>query len=179
MTGSAPSFQWARERVEKCEREHHNCRSHFIRSDSQRYLPKRIIDVQARDKGVMQLILSDQIRSDNIVEYAALSHCWGTTVKSELREDNEETMKTIMIETLDPNFRDAVDRTYKMGIKYLWIDSLCIKQRTKEWEEESGDMGLDYARAKVLISATAPENSQGGCYKRRDLFPYDCILCSN
>ncbi|EXA35764.1 hypothetical protein FOVG_12913 [Fusarium oxysporum f. sp. pisi HDV247] len=180
MTGSETSFLWAREMVEKCERQHHNCRNRFIRSDSRRYLPKRLIDVVARDKGVVQLLLSDQIKpGSGIVEYAALSHCWGTTVKSELREDNEETMKTILIETLDPNFRDAVDITYKMGIKYLWIDSLCIMQRTKEWEEESGDMGLVYARAKVVISATASKNSQGGCYKPKDLFPYDCVLCSN
>ncbi|KAH7240370.1 heterokaryon incompatibility protein-domain-containing protein [Fusarium redolens] len=166
MTGSKPSFRWAREMVEKCEREHQNCRNHFIRSDSQRYLPKRLIDVRARDKGVIQL-------------YAALSHCWGTTVMSELRDDNQETTKTILIEGLDPNFRDAVDITYKMGINYLWIDSLCIMQRSKEWEEQSGDMGLVYARAKVVISATASKNSQGGCYKPKDLFPYDCVLCSN
>ncbi|KAK2930745.1 Heterokaryon incompatibility [Fusarium oxysporum f. sp. vasinfectum] len=144
-----------------------------------RYLPKRLIDVGARDKGAIQLVLSDQIGSDNIVEYAALSHCWGTTVKSELRGDNEETMKTILTETLDSNFRDAADITYKLGIKYLWIDPLYIKQRTKEWEEESGDMGLVYARAKVVMSATASKNSQGGCYKPKDLFPYDCVLCSN
>ncbi|KAF4947843.1 hypothetical protein FGADI_10122 [Fusarium gaditjirri] len=179
MTGSETSFKWARDMVEKCEREHQHCRNHFIRSASQRYLPKRLIDVQAREKGVIQLVLSDQIKSDNIVEYAALSHCWGTTVKSELRKDNEETMKTALIETLDPNFQDAVDIAYKMGSKYLWIDSLCIMQRTKQWEEESGDMGLVYARANLVISATASKNSEGGCYKRKDLFPYDCVLCSN
>ncbi|CVL07044.1 related to tol protein [Fusarium proliferatum] len=179
ITGSEASFQWARDIVEKCEREHHNCRNHFIRPTSQRYLPKRLIDVQAREKGVIQLVLSRTLKLDSVVEYAALSHCWGTTVKSELRKDNEETMKTILIETLDPNFRDAVDITYKMGIKYLWIDSLCIMQRTQEWEEESGDMGLVYARAKVVISATASKNSEGGCYKPKDLFPYDCVLCSN
>ncbi|KAJ4050591.1 hypothetical protein NW761_005386 [Fusarium oxysporum] len=180
MTGSEASFLWARERIEKCEREHHHCRNHFIRSDSQRYLPKRLIDVQARDKGVVQLVLNEQIKSDHdVVQYAALSHCWGKTVTSELREDNEETMKTILIETLDPSFRDAVDITYKMGIAYLWIDSLCIKQRTKEWEEESGDMGLVYARAKVVISATVSKDSQGGCYKPKDLFPFDCVLCTN
>ncbi|KAF5580305.1 tol [Fusarium subglutinans] len=180
ITGSGPSFRWAREIIEKCEREHHNCRNHFIRSASQRYLPKRLIDVQSRDKGVVQLLLSGEIQpAENIVEYAALSHCWGATVKSELREDNGETTKTILIETLDPNFRDAVDITYKLGIKYLWIDSLCIMQRTKEWEEESGDMGLVYARAKVVISATASKNSEGGCYKPKDLFPYHCVLGSN
>ncbi|KAF5705126.1 hypothetical protein FGLOB1_8157 [Fusarium globosum] len=179
ITGSEASFQWARDIVEKCEREHHNCRNHFIRPTSQRYLPKRLIDVQAREKGVIQLVLSRTLKLDSVVEYAALSHCWGATVKSELRKDNEETMKTILIESLDPNFRDAVDITYKMGIKYLWIDSLCIMQRTQEWEEESGDMGLVYARAKVVISATASKNSEGGCYQPKDLFPYDCVLCSN
>ncbi|KAF5244803.1 hypothetical protein FANTH_7627 [Fusarium anthophilum] len=179
VTGSGASFRWAREIIEKCEREHHNCRNHFIQSTSQRYLPKRLIDVQSRDKGVVQLLLSGEIPPENLVEYAALSHCWGATVKSEFREDNEEMMKTILIDTLDPNFRDALDITYQLGIKYLWIDSLCIMQRTKEWEEESGDMGLVYARAKVVISATASKNSEGGCYKPKDLFPYDCVLCSN
>ncbi|RBR13545.1 hypothetical protein FVER53590_08496 [Fusarium verticillioides] len=178
-TGSEASFLWAREMVDKCEREHHHCRNHVIRSTSQRYLPKRLIDVQSRRQGAIQLALSKSLESDRIVEYAALSHCWGMTVKSELRKDNEETMKTILIETLDPNFRDAVDITYRMGIKYLWIDSLCIMQRTEEWEEESGDMGLVYARAKVVISATASKNSDGGCYQPRDLYPYDCVLCAN
>ncbi|KAF5643551.1 tol [Fusarium tjaetaba] len=178
-TGSEASFLWAREIVDKCEREHHNCCNHFIRSTSQRYLPKRLIDVQSRGQGAIQLVLSKTLESDRTVEYAALSHCWGTTVKSELRKDSEETMKTIMIETLDPSFRDAVDITYRMGIKYLWIDSLCIMQRTEEWEEESGDMGLVYARAKFVISATASKNSDGGCYQPRDLYPYDCVLCAN
>ncbi|KAF5680270.1 hypothetical protein FDENT_8473 [Fusarium denticulatum] len=178
-TGAEASFLWAREIVDKCEREHHNCRNHFIRSTSQRYFPKRLIDVQARGQGVIQLVLSETLKSERAVEYAAFSHCWGTTVKSELRKENEETMKTIRIETLDPSFRDAVDITYRMGIKYLWIDSLCIMQRTEEWEEESGDMGLVYARAKVVISATASKNSDGGYYRPKDLFPYDCVLCSN
>ncbi|KAF5592919.1 tol [Fusarium pseudocircinatum] len=40
-------------------------------------------------------------------------------------------------------------------------------------------MGLVYARAKVVISATASKNSEGGCYKPKHLFPYDCVLCSN
>ncbi|PNP74270.1 hypothetical protein FNYG_12319 [Fusarium nygamai] len=52
-------------------------------------------------------------------------------------------------------------------------------QRSEEWEEESGDMGLVYARAKVVISATASKNSDGGCYQPRDLYPYDCVLCTN
>ncbi|KAF4495333.1 tol [Fusarium agapanthi] len=121
MTGSGASFRWAREIIEKCEREHHNCRNHFVRFASQRYLPKRLIDVQSRDKGVIQLLLSGQIR---------------------------------------PEISVNMLRSVTAG------------------EEESGDMGLVYARAKVVISATASKNSEGGCYKPKDLFPYDYVLCS-
>lgn len=180
ITSSKSDIDWAKSMVAKCERDHDYCRNLFIPSDRRRYVPKRLIDVRFRNTGSVRLVLGEKISAgDDAIQYAALSHCWGTTVKCELTENNRESMETIEIETLDQNFRDAVDITYKMGIGYLWIDSLCIMQRSEEWEEQSADMGLVYARAKCIISATASENSRGGCYKRQDLFPYDCSLCSS
>ncbi|UPK96897.1 hypothetical protein LCI18_007832 [Fusarium solani-melongenae] len=176
-TGSKASMSWAQELIARCEKDHDHCRNRFIPSENQQYLPKRLIDVRSKNKGVVQLLSSDDISDGEHVQYAALSHCWGDTVKCELRKDNEETLRTILIDRLDRNFREAVEITYNLGIDYLWIDSLCIMQCTEEWEQQSGDMGLVYARAKCVISATASKNSDGGCY-RTQLPPYDCVLCS-
>ena len=85
----------------------------------------------------MRLVLGEEIGSkdDTTIQYAALTHCWGGTVESELTEGNHEALQTIPIESLDRNFRDAVDITHKMGLDFLWIDLLYIIQRTAEWEK--------------------------------------------
>ena len=85
-------------------------------------------------------------------------------------------MQTMPVETLDPNCRHAVAITRSMAVDYLRIDSICIVQRSKEWEEQSGEMGLIYANAKCVVSATASRNSNGGCYQRKDVFQEDCVL---
>jgi hypothetical protein len=42
-------------------------------------------------------------------------------------------------------FRDAFDLSNRLGISYLWIDSLCIIQDDDEdWQRESSSMGLVY-----------------------------------
>ncbi|KAH7370060.1 hypothetical protein BKA65DRAFT_386907, partial [Rhexocercosporidium sp. MPI-PUGE-AT-0058] len=43
--------------------------------------------------------------------------------------------------TLPATFRDAVVITRLLGVKYLWIDSLCIIQdQLSDWEHESAKM---------------------------------------
>ncbi|RMZ90328.1 hypothetical protein DV736_g2458, partial [Chaetothyriales sp. CBS 134916] len=54
--------------------------------------------------------------------YAALSHCW-------LRED-------------------AISACRRIGVQYLWIDSLCIVQNVRDdWKREAADMNNVYANA--------------------------------
>ncbi|KAH8598227.1 hypothetical protein B0O99DRAFT_495675, partial [Bisporella sp. PMI_857] len=48
----------------------------------------------------------------------------------------------------------------KLGIRYLWIDSLCIRQDSKEdWQVESQRMGTYYSNCTVCIAATGSANS--------------------
>jgi hypothetical protein len=72
-------------------------------------------------------------------QYAALSHCWGISKSLELKNDNEALMKqSVPWDSLPQTYRDAVSVCRKLGINYLWIDSLCIRQDDKQdWDREA------------------------------------------
>jgi hypothetical protein len=96
-------------------------------------------------------------------------------VKVKLTKDNLDIVKSIETHTLPENFRDAVVITRQLGVRYVWIDSLCIVQDDAlEWEVQSTKMGLVYANARCVISATASKDSAGGCFLPRVLRYNDC-----
>ncbi|PVH93058.1 heterokaryon incompatibility, partial [Periconia macrospinosa] len=50
--------------------------------------------------------------------------------------------------SLPRTFQDAIGLARKLGILFLWIDSLCIVQDDKrDWEEQSADMANIYQNA--------------------------------
>lgn len=70
--------------------------------------------------------------------------------------------------TLPKTFRDAIEVTRNIGIKYIWIDSLCIAQDDQEdWERESSTMASVYERCYLNISATDSNDSTGGCFLKQ------------
>jgi len=101
--------------------------------------------------------------------YVTLSHCWGnsqpfTTTHATLFD----RMSSIDINGLPKSFRDAITITRKIGIAYLWIDSLCIIQNdTRDWERESAKMAEVYGNSYVTLAATAsPDGSKGMLFAR-------------
>jgi hypothetical protein len=65
-------------------------------------------------------------------------------------------------------FQDAVGITKIIGLRYLWIDSLCIIQDDrKDWEKESATMGLIYERAHLTIAGSHACDSRFGCFYKR------------
>ncbi|KAF7558110.1 hypothetical protein G7Z17_g80 [Cylindrodendrum hubeiense] len=84
-------------------------------------------------------------------KYTALSHCWGGKVPEiTLRQNTLDALKqSISIAELPKNFQDAITVTRGIGIRYVWIDSLCILQDSvQDWRDESIAMGLVYAHAR-------------------------------
>ena len=70
---------------------------------------------------------------------------------------------TIPLRHLPANFRDAISITQQLGIQYLWIDSLCIIQDSKDdWEAESKNMRYIYREVVVTIAASASGRSTDG-----------------
>jgi hypothetical protein len=56
-----------------------------------------------------------------------------------------------------------------LGIRYLWIDSLCIVQNDREdWEREAPKMADIYGNSFLTLSATAASNSSEGLFPAND-----------
>ncbi|KAJ9621601.1 hypothetical protein H2203_007088 [Taxawa tesnikishii (nom. ined.)] len=66
---------------------------------------------------------------------------------------------------LPETFRDAIQITRALGIRYLWIDALCIVQGDKEdWTREAAAMAAVYGSSRVTISALDSEDSMKGLF---------------
>jgi hypothetical protein len=86
---------------------------------------------------------------DPPAKYAALSHCWGlypllTTTTSNISSHSSRPpgRSGIPLSSLPRTFRDAILIKRALGLRYLWIDSLCIIQDSDvDWEREWALMG--------------------------------------
>ena len=136
-------------------------------------LPTRVIDIGPPDQPEIPRLFQTNGRKGH---YIALSHCWGgqepgrrplTTTSASL----PERLKGIPLDTMPKTFKDAIAITKAIGLRYLWIDSLCIIQDDrKDWEMESATMGLIYERAHLTIAASHAYDSRFGCFYKRE-FP--------
>lgn len=128
-------------------------------------LPTRIIDV-GKDGSEPRLVSSV---SNQRGRYVALSHCWGgmQPVQTKRQDGSLDryTKQGIPMASLPKTFYDAVIITRKLGIHYLWIDSLCIIQDDEEdWQRESGRMSTLYWNSTITVSATGARDSTQGCF---------------
>lgn len=56
--------------------------------------------------------------------------------------------------------------TRRLGLKYLWIDSLCILQDSLEdWRHEGSSMAEIYSNSYITLAATNAMGSAGGFYR--------------
>lgn len=131
------------------------------------FAPKRLLDLGLiRDTGNLKLVQSRDIQSERPV-YVTLSHCWGSSPRSSIKTTSsnlKERTREILFANLPLTFQDAVQITRDLEVQYLWIDSLCIIQDSREdWEEEVATMGQVYARSLITLTASMSRNSDGGC----------------
>lgn len=74
----------------------------------------------------------------------------------------------IHVADLPRTFRDAVQVTRSLGVRYLWIDSLCIVQDDpQDWDAESKLMEQVFSSAYVTISASCSSGTDDGFLKPR------------
>jgi hypothetical protein len=145
--------------VKQCN-EHSNCVAELPP------LPARVIDVGDEANGYCVKLCETGGETER---YICLSHCWGkvdhfTTTKASF------TMHTtnISFDKLPKSFRDAIAITRILGIRYIWIDSICICQDDGEdWERESAKMTSIYMNSYLTIAASAAKDSSIGCFLPR------------
>ncbi|KFA73094.1 hypothetical protein S40288_02745 [Stachybotrys chartarum IBT 40288] len=140
--------------LDECKHNHH----HEL-SDSQ-FMPTRLLEV-GKDTNTVCLRVSEI----PFAEYTCLSHCWGTSrMRLQLTGDTLSKLTAgIDANELPQTFQDAVWVTRQLGIRYIWIDSLCIVQDSREdWTRESSLMGEVYKNSAVTLAADRATGSNAG-----------------
>ncbi|XTI82127.1 HET-domain-containing protein [Cenococcum geophilum] len=127
-------------------------------------LPKRLIDVSPQDSQTQVALYESAGQTGR---YACLSHCWGDS--QSLCKSTEATLErnkqAIEWGLLPATFRDAIEFTRRLGLRYLWIDSICIIQDSSDdWIEQSALMADIYGRAYVTLCATSSASDDNGCF---------------
>ncbi|KAK8061210.1 heterokaryon incompatibility protein-domain-containing protein [Apiospora hydei] len=122
-------------------------------------LPSRLLHI--KDEGARLSVIAT---SNQTVNYVALSHCWGSVQRMTLTKDSFDLLKEgVETSSLPQSFQDAIWLTHRLGIQYLWIDSLCILQDSlQDWVHESARMRDVYENAWVTIAASKASCSVEG-----------------
>lgn len=157
-SASDTRLEWIQTRLDECSK------SHDCWSPTSTEKPTRLWEVE-KDRLVLRSNLDVQ-------EYATLSHRWGKSSSAiiKLLKDNFDqfTLSGVALGSLSQTFRDAVDLCRRLGIRYIWIDSLCIIQDDpQDWLQESTCMASTYANAFIGIFAGHAEDGDGGLYSDR------------
>jgi hypothetical protein len=153
---SAEAFQWIQEHFNACLQSHDRCTRNGTLQ-----MPLRLLEI-AGVKSPVKLIE----RPSSNVPYICLSHRWGQlgmlkTLKSTLARNKKE----IEWSSLPMTFQDAIEITFRLNTKYLWIDALCIIQDDlDDWRREAATMCDVYEGARLTIAATRADDTHPGCF---------------
>ncbi|KAF2176560.1 HET-domain-containing protein, partial [Zopfia rhizophila CBS 207.26] len=141
-------------------------------------LPTRLVDVGSPDgSDPPKLIATNEIKFPNPsnVKYLALSYCWG---EDWFLKTTATTIHTLMLsipwDELSKTVRDAIMVARRLGIQYLWVDSLCIIQggdtvALSDWQTESAKMQHIYGGAVLTVAAAHAATAQDGLFHQREL----------
>ncbi|KAF2019848.1 HET-domain-containing protein [Aaosphaeria arxii CBS 175.79] len=140
---SDESILWAKSMLHRCSNEHPGCPN-----DKPVPLPTRVVEIM--ENGKLRLAT----KQPNAL-YATLSYCWGGPQRFQTtKETLSAKSKMFDIDELPKTLQDAVLLTHKLGMRYIWIDSLCIIQDDEEDKsKELADMARYYSMAHVTICA--------------------------
>jgi hypothetical protein len=139
------------------------------RSPAQAVPAFRCIDLEQDCLVLLRDVTEDALR------YAALSYVWGRA------ESDDDFFKTLAenittreapgffardenCERLPRTIRDAMTVVRQLGLRYLWVDSLCIVQDGSgdDWLEAIRKMDIVYGAAYVVICASGSHNAFAG-----------------
>ena len=89
-------------------------------------LPTRVIDVGTDEEPIEPRL---HISNGDRQLYTTLSHCWGKKLPARtMRNTLDSFLTSIPLHEMPKTYLDAFSITRGLGLRYLWIDSLCIIQ---------------------------------------------------
>ncbi|KAF4538958.1 Heterokaryon incompatibility protein [Lasiodiplodia theobromae] len=144
----------------------------------QEWYPDRLLDLEEVKCAIGS---GDEATSKTRIRLLENSADWKVeeTEKAKDNRNRKEMMvRGIALEDLPPTFRDAVVFASRLeGVRYIWIDALCIIQENEEdddglhaedWKTQSALMDKVYHESYLNISATSASNPAGGLFRSRN-----------
>ncbi|RPD62117.1 HET-domain-containing protein [Lentinus tigrinus ALCF2SS1-7] len=127
-------------------------------------LPARVID--CLDPAKPRLHVSNK---DEQAAYLALSYTRGTTSSFGTTTDTLDAyLLGIDMESLPQTIRDAIRSTHALGVRYLWVDALCILQDSETDKiHEIAQMGSIFRNAYFTIIASSARSADEGFLQDR------------
>ncbi|KAF4441595.1 hypothetical protein F53441_11999 [Fusarium austroafricanum] len=177
----AGHFQLLKQWLENCDDYHPACRreimpqeplsveslgdmeiklSHGLHTRKLAQLPTRLVDVGTLLESKIHLYETQIQDKPEDFKYLALSHPWGEATASNPHfcttiSNLAHHLTEMKFDQLPNTFKDAVTTTRALGIRYLWIDSLCIIQGPGgDFNTESGKMEQVFSCAYCVIAAS-------------------------
>lgn len=93
------------------------------------------------------------------------------------RENFQQKTRYIPLDSLPQTFRDSIILCRQLGIRYLWIDCLCIIQDDDEdWQKECEKMAGIYENSYLTISALSAKDSSEGLFQLRTQKEWQVVL---
>jgi hypothetical protein len=116
---------------------------------------------------------------ENDIQYAALSYCWGGEQESKTVDARlEERCKGFPLAELSKTIQDAVVTTRRLGLRYLWVDAICIIQDNEaDRERELPRMDQIYSGASITIVAARAGKAVDGFLQHRDVIKCYGTVC--
>lgn len=171
--------------IRNCDEAHDRCRAYHTNSEP-KIIPTRLIDVGTDRHGQPPRLLIPQ-RHLRSLKYVALSYAWGSagnnvkTTSSNLRAMTQ----CLPWSQLPKTIQDAIAITRGLGVRYLWVDALCILQseghddakHKEDWSYEAARFGQYYENSLLTIAATGASSSDNGLLLPRPAlrFEPECI----
>lgn len=151
-----------------CSQSHQKCRA--LDREPKQIVPDRLLELSTKDGGMSfewKLVLSTGFKN---ISYLTLSHCWGASQHKVLKRDNYSArMEPTSAFKLPKTFQDAFYIAFKLNIRFIWIDSLCIIQDDEDdWLTQASKMGSIYEGASCNIAATWAPDGDGGCFTKKE-----------
>ncbi|KAG9501781.1 hypothetical protein J7337_007472 [Fusarium musae] len=127
----------------------------------------RLVEIINTDRGTKLKIVPGSLGYSS---YAALSYKWGglDAIWQTTTKNLGMRLAEFDIVELPKTLSDTVHVVRNLGLKCVWIDSLCIIQDDKEdWAREAVKMAFIYQNALVTISADSSQDAKAGLHSEK------------
>jgi hypothetical protein len=128
--------------------------------------PSRLLYLEDSETATSKVKIID---TNGTERYAALSYCWGKDSSMQLLRSTIDAWKEMLpFDDLPQTIQDAISVTRRLGLKYLWVDRVCIIQDDREdTMKELSAMARIYQRAFLTISAGSASSAIDGFLQPR------------